>query len=444
MYEKWMIQSNYYSKFLLAISITLYLISKQKEYLELIFYWMMVSFVFVVQGMFQAHPVQIALAFTVSVIPIFYITWILLSIIDRKLSIKLYLGLIFSGLVATILLYWLNVPFKIFALPLSMAVASPFFEGIYWIFFKKRKSTTKIQKFLAGIMVAGIIHCVNFALYRMEDGAQIWGWMVSFILYQMFSVLLPVFVVERITKTEKQKLSKANEKLVAYQTQLKHLSSALSLTEERERRHISEDLHDRIGQTLTVIKMKLEELRNPQVDTDSVSVLNETGELLDNAIHDTRTLTFEISPPILYELGFESAVEWLIEQFRERHNIPIEYEGNGDGMMLDDDLSFFLFKSVRELLFNAIKYAKAGRIKVLVRREKNGIRISIEDDGVGFDFSKVQFSLENLTGFGLFSIRERMEHFGGHLVVKSKPGQGTHMALVTSLKRREEDRDAKV
>ena len=98
----------------LAISITLYLISKQKEYLELIFYWMMVSFVFVVQGMFQAHPVQIALAFTVSVIPIFYITWILLSIIDRKLSIKLYLGLIFSGLVATILLYWLNVPFKIF------------------------------------------------------------------------------------------------------------------------------------------------------------------------------------------------------------------------------------------------------------------------------------------------------------------------------------------
>ena len=129
----------------LAISITLYLISKQKEYLELIFYWLMVSFVFVVQGAFQAHPIQIALVFTFSVIPVFYITRILLSIIDRKLSIRLYIGLIFAGLMASILLYMMNVPFKIFALPLSLAVASPFFEGIYWIFFKMRNCSTKIQ-----------------------------------------------------------------------------------------------------------------------------------------------------------------------------------------------------------------------------------------------------------------------------------------------------------
>ena len=158
------------------------------------------------------------------------------------------------------------------------------------------------------------------------------------------------------------------------------------------------------------------------------------GELLDNAIQDTRTLTFEISPPLLYELGFEPAVEWLIEQFRERHNIPIEYDGNGDGRKLDDDVSFFLFKSVRELLFNVIKHARADRIKVSVRREKNRIRISIQDDGVGFDFSKVQFSVNNLSGFGLFSMRERMEHFGGNFDVESKPGQGTRITLIMSLK----------
>jgi len=233
------------------------------------------------------------------------------------------------------------------------------------------------------------------------------------------------------------------EKFVTYQAQLKHLSSALSLTEERERRHISEDLHDRIGQALTVIKMKLEELSEPQVDIDSRSVLNETREILDNAIQDTRTLTFEISPPLLYELGFEPAVEWLIEQFRERHNILIEYKGNGDGRILDDDVSFFLFKSVRELLFNVIKHARADRIKVLVQRGKDRIRISIEDDGVGFDFSKVQFSVNDLSGFGLFSIRERMEHFGGNFDVESKPGQGTLITLVMSLTRQKGDRRAK-
>jgi signal transduction histidine kinase len=171
--------------------------------------------------------------------------------------------------------------------------------------------------------------------------------------------------------------------------------------------------------------------------------LNETREILDNAIQNTRTLTFEISPPILYELGFEPAVEWLIEQFRARHNIPIEYEANDGDRMLDDDVSFFLFKSVHELLFNVIKHARADRAKVLVRREKNRIRISIEDDGVGFDFSKVQFSLENLSGFGLFSIRERMEHFGGTFDVESKPGKGTRITLTMSLKRQEGDRGEK-
>jgi PAS domain S-box len=245
-------------------------------------------------------------------------------------------------------------------------------------------------------------------------------------------------IAEDITESKR-----AEEKLATYQTQLKRLSSALSLTEERERRHISEDLHDRIGQALTVIKMKLEELGEPQVDTDSNHILNQTRELLENAIHDTRTLTFEISPPLLYELGFEPAVEWLIEQFREHHNIPIEYECNDGIGVLNDDVSFFLFKSVRELLFNVIKHARADRIKVLVQREKNRIRISIDDDGNGFDFSKVQFSVTDLSGFGLFSIRERMEHFGGNFDVESKPGQGTRITLAMSLKRQEGDRGAK-
>ena len=240
--------------------------------------------------------------------------------------------------------------------------------------------------------------------------------------------------------TERKHVEK---KSLTYQIQLKHLSSTLSLTEERERRHISEDLHDRIGQAMIIIKMKLEELSEPQADTNSRRVLDEARELLDNAIQDTRTLTFEISPPLLYELGFEPAVEWLIEKFMERHNIPIEYECNGGSRVLDDDVSFFLFKSVRELLFNIVKHAKANKIKVLVRREKNRIQISIEDDGVGFVFSNVQFAVNDLSGFGLFSIRERMEHFGGNFDVESKPGKGTRITLVMSLKQQKGDRGAK-
>ncbi len=236
---------------------------------------------------------------------------------------------------------------------------------------------------------------------------------------------------------------KVEKELLAYQAQLKHLSSTLSLTEERERRRISEDLHDRIGQNLTVIKMKLEELREPQTDTDRDHILNQTRELLDKAIQETRTLTFEISSPLLFRLGFEPAVEWLIEQFRERHNIQIEFECNSGGRMLNDDVSFFLFKSVRELLFNIIKHARADRIKVSVQRDQDRITISIEDNGIGFDLSILQFSTDNLSGFGLFSIRERMEHFGGHLYLESKPNQGTRVTLEMSLNRYKGDRGAK-
>jgi len=232
----------------MAISIILYLVTRQKEYLRLVFYWAIVSVVFVVQGAFQVHPIQIALAFTVSAIPIFYITWILLSAIDRKLSIKLYVGLIFSGLATTFLLYRLNVPFKIFALPLSVSVASPFFEAIYWVFFKRRKISTKIHKFLAAVMVVGIIHCVNFALYRMEDGAQIWGWVVSFILYQMFAVLLPAFVVERMAKTEKQKLANANENLLMKIKERKR--SEKSLLESEEKLKVSEEKYRSLIESL--------------------------------------------------------------------------------------------------------------------------------------------------------------------------------------------------
>jgi two-component system sensor histidine kinase DegS len=88
---------------------------------------------------------------------------------------------------------------------------------------------------------------------------------------------------------------------------------------------------------------------------------------------------------------------------------------------------------VRELLFNIVKHARADRIKILALKNNNKIRINIEDDGVGFNASKVRFSVNELNGFGLFSIRERMEHFGGQFDIKSKSGRGTNITLVMPL-----------
>lgn len=243
--------------------------------------------------------------------------------------------------------------------------------------------------------------------------------------------------LKELNKTLKQRVverERAEERLITYQKQLKSLASELSLTEERERRRIASDLHDSIGQTLVVTKMKLEELREMKISVVVDCLLNDIRQLLEKTIQDTRSLTFELSPPILYELGLEPAVEWLTEQFQEQYGMVIDFVNDKQFKPLDDDMRVLLFKAVRELLVNIFKHAKAQNIKVSIQRDGNDIRIEVEDDGVGFDTSGIRFSASKTGGFGLFNMRERLEHLDGHLEVGSQPGDGSRVALVAPLK----------
>jgi signal transduction histidine kinase len=175
--------------------------------------------------------------------------------------------------------------------------------------------------------------------------------------------------------------------------------------------------------------MKLSELQNSNSDTDLFKKLDEIQGLLDRTIQDTRNLTFKISSPILYELGLESAVEWLTEMFQEQHSIQANFIDDGKPKQLDNDVRIVLFRTVRELLFNIVKHADAKNVTVTTRRDGKNIRIHVADDGVGFDSSNI----EKRSGFGLFSIRERLDFLGGNLEIESKPGQGTRVTLAAPL-----------
>jgi PAS domain S-box-containing protein len=226
----------------------------------------------------------------------------------------------------------------------------------------------------------------------------------------------------------------AEERLINYQKQLKSLASELSLTEERERRRIASDLHDSISQTLVATKMKLDELREKKISVADGRLLDDIHKLLEKTIQDTRSLTFELSPPVLYELGFEPAIEWLAEQFQEQHDIVIDIVNDRQFKPLDDDMRVLLFKAVRELLVNVVKHADAQNAKVYIKRDGNNIRVEVEDDGVGFDMTEFSFSVSRDGGFGLFNMRERLEHLGGHFEIKSKTGHGTQVTLAAPLK----------
>ena len=228
---------------------------------------------------------------------------------------------------------------------------------------------------------------------------------------------------------------KTEEKLLDYQRQLKALASQLTLAEEHERYRIATELHDRIAQSLVVSKLRLETVRDSDSSADLAKVLNETAKSIEQIIQDVRLLMFELSSPILNELGFEDAVaEWLTEQIDKKHDIATEFEDDGQPKSLDDDVLAVLFRDVRELLVNAVKHAHATKIKVSVRRVNEQICVSVEDNGVGLNPAKT-LSMAVRTGrFGLFSIREQLEELGGHLEIKSTPGHGTKITVTAPLK----------
>ncbi len=227
---------------------------------------------------------------------------------------------------------------------------------------------------------------------------------------------------------------KAEERVEAYQKQLRSLASDLSLAEERERRRIATILHDQIGQILAVARIKLGALMGLAGAADLGDKVAEIRGFVEQAIKQTRSLTFELSPPVLYDLGLEAALEWLGEQIEQQHNIECRFESDPSPKPVNDEIRVFLFTAVRELLVNVAKHARAKRAKVTVRRLNDHMSIHVADDGTGFNAARMTFYLDENKGFGLFSIRERLHHLGGQMEIKSQRGRGTRVVLLAPLK----------
>ncbi len=223
------------------------------------------------------------------------------------------------------------------------------------------------------------------------------------------------------------------EELLENQHRLKRLASEVSLAEEHERRSLASDLHDHVGQSLAMAKNLVAQLHNSDRNGNMDEALGQLNQLLSQSIADIRSLIFEISPPVLYELGFEPAVEWLSEQFQEKHGIEIRYSDDGREKLLDEDICIFLFKAVRELLVNMTKHAQATRASITISRVEDMIVLDIRDNGRGFDMSRIDIANGGAVGFGLFNIRERADYFGGAFDICSGIGEGTSVLLKAPL-----------
>lgn len=220
------------------------------------------------------------------------------------------------------------------------------------------------------------------------------------------------------------------QELLRFQQRLRELSSRLIRVEARERRRIATEIHDRIGQTLAVIKMQLGAVQAEFEFQDPKEKIEYIRELVSYTIRDVRTLTFELSPPILYELGLKAALEWLAESLRKKNELRIEVLVEGsDGKMLDD-MRAFIFRICSELLLNVLKHAEAKSARVAIRIDADLITARITDDGAGFDLTLLQEGFDpSEHGFGLFSIKQQLQLYGGTLEINSVPKQGSAVTI---------------
>jgi PAS domain S-box-containing protein len=225
----------------------------------------------------------------------------------------------------------------------------------------------------------------------------------------------------------------AQERTLADQQQLRLLTAELVLAEERERHDIAMALHDSVGPLLSFSKRELGTLQK-SAPAKIVEPLKNISDNISQAVEQTRNLTFDLSPPTLYTLGFEVAIEELTEQFCAEHKLKYSFRNTNEPKPLNDHIKILLYRSIREILINIAKHAEAKLVKVIVSRDNEDIRVTIEDDGKGFDVSTVHGRSSRPRGLGLFSVRERLTHIGGRLEIESIRGKGTRAALTAPLK----------
>ena len=227
---------------------------------------------------------------------------------------------------------------------------------------------------------------------------------------------------------------KVELRIEKYQEDLKLLTSELLKVEERERRSIATDLHDVLVQNLAILKIKLDMMKKNFPNDYQSGLINESYELIDQTIQFARTLITELSPPILYELGLEPAIEWLSESFQGKYKLSVKFEDDREKKTISEEISIMIFKAIRELLINIVKHAGATHVLISISQVFNNMEIIVADDGVGFNAEDIDSYGGAVKGFGLFNIKERLIFIGGDIEIVSSLGKGTAVTLSIPLK----------
>jgi PAS domain S-box-containing protein len=284
---------------------------------------------------------------------------------------------------------------------------------------------------LPAIREAGYLHIPAFQMRR--KNGEVFDTQHSVMpLYDDEGTLVSwVSVIRDITEERR-----TGHKLEQYRGKLRKLASELTVVETRERKAIAAQLHENLGQILATAKMKLGPLRSEAKEPPLQARAAEVQGLVEEALQQTRSLTYQLSPPVLYQLGLEAALKWLAENMEKRYGYRVIFTRQGESGTLREESSVFLFSAVRELLVNVAKHAGATEVAVRLRWLDHSLEVLVKDNGKGF----VRPSLSAASdwtfgtahaqdGFGLFNIQERVSDLGGRVGLHTQPNHGTAVKI---------------
>jgi len=221
----------------------------------------------------------------------------------------------------------------------------------------------------------------------------------------------------------------------AQEERLRALTIQLSRTEERERKRLAIELHDNLAQVLALAKMKGEAIQRSH---NPVKAWTELEGILDEALTYTRNLMAELRPPLLGdEQDLRRAVEWVTEKL-QRHGLRVSIQDDGTPKILEEDVLTVTYQALHELLINVVKHAQTQTATISLAGNGDYLEAAVKDEGVGFAVTNLQATSSH--GFGLLSIRERVESLGGRLEIASSLNRGTCAKIVVPLKARPEAR----
>jgi two-component system, chemotaxis family, CheB/CheR fusion protein len=261
--------------------------------------------------------------------------------------------------------------------------------------------------------------------YRAEEN-QIAGVVITF---------TDITEAKRAAREQIEAKAAANEHLERRVTErteeLGRVSRELALAEVRERQSIARDLHDGLGQELNAATIKLDALRSSEKATALHPALNEVAQLLEGVVREMRSLTAQLNPPVLEQLGILPAIEWLSEEMRKTYHLEVMLDDDAKLEHLDSITASILFRAVRELLINVSRHAKVKSAHIVLRCANDQLTVTVTDQGSGIPASQ---SSGSVGGLGLATIKERITYIGGSFQLKSERNRGTTAVIQVPVK----------